>query len=272
LSESDGESRPLVLLVNRVLAERYFGGASPVGALVRVFRSADYVEDWRIVGVVDDIRQARLDQEPFPVVFADMRQVLAARARMPKDLQLGQGLSGFPTIVVRARDAWEPVAGDVHRIVREVDAAVSVDSIADLESLRFGSLVRPRFYAVLVGVFATIAVVLAAVGIYGVLSYSVVQRTHEIGIRMALGARRGTVLVDVLRRGLVLAVVGIAIGLAAAAGLTRYLSAMLYGLTPLDAATYAAVASTFIAVAALACYAPARLATKVDPAVALRCD
>lgn len=149
---------------------------------------------------------------------------------------------------------------------------MSVSSIADLESLRFGSLVRPRFYAVMVGIFAVIAAVLATVGIYGVLAYAVVQRTHEIGVRMALGARRRTVLTDVLRRGVLQALVGVVAGLAAAAGLTRYLSTMLYGLTPLDAGTYAAVALVFIGVAGLACYIPARRATKVDPLVALRCE
>lgn len=252
--------------------QRTFGARNPIGTLVRIFRSPDYVEGWRIVGVVDDVKQARLDQEAFPIVFADMRQVVAARDRMPKNLQVGQGLTGFPTIAVRVRVSWEAVASDVRSIVRDVDPAVSVDAIADLESLRFGSLVRPRFYAVLVGIFAAIAGTLAAIGLYAVLAYSVMQRTHEIGVRMALGARRGVVLAHVLRRGVLLTVVGVVIGLAGAAGLMRYLATMLYDLTPLDASTYATVALAFLGVAALACYVPARRATKVDPVVALRCE
>jgi putative ABC transport system permease protein len=143
---------------------------------------------------------------------------------------------------------------------------------ARLESLRSGSLVRPRFYAVLLGSFAAIAAVLAAVGLYGVLAYSVVLRTHEIGVRMALGANRRAVLAGVLRDGLTTTTFGVAVGLAGAAALTRSLSTMLFGLTALDAPTYVAVAVAFIAVAALASYIPARRATRVDPLIALRCE
>jgi len=147
-----------------------------------------------------------------------------------------------------------------------------VTAIADLESLRYGSLVRPRFYAVLLGSFAALAAVLAGVGIYGVLAFSVVQRTHEIGVRMALGARRHAVLAGVLREGLTVAALGVGLGLAGAAALTRYLSTMLFGLTPLDPTTYGGVAAVFMAVAGLACYIPARRATRVDPVRALRCE
>jgi predicted permease len=270
LGETDGASALPVCVVNRALVERYFGGADPIGTVARVFRSAEYVEDWQIVGVVDDLAQARLDQRPFPLLFADMRQTLAARARMPKDLRIGQGLSGFTTIAVRTHGPPSAIAGEIRSIVRSVDPAVNVDSIADLESLKYGSLVRPRFYAILVGIFAAIAGVLAAVGIYGVLAYAVVHRTQEIGIRMALGATARDVQADVLRRGLSPAILGVAVGLGAAALLTRSLSTMLYGLTPLDPRTYVGVAAAFMAVAALACYLPARRATQVDPLVALR--
>jgi putative ABC transport system permease protein len=272
LDDGDTGTQPLVFVVNRALARRYFGDRSPVGALVRVFRSPEYVENWRIVGVVEDLKQARLDQEPFPIVFADMRQVLAARERMPKNLQIGQGLSGFPTLAVRGRHSTATATAAARGVVREIDPGVGIDAVADLDSLRFGSLVRPRFYAVLVGVFAAIAAVLAIVGIYGVLAYVVEQRTHEIGVRMALGAPRATVLADVLRRGVLLAVLGAVLGLVVAAVATRYLSTMLYGLKPVDISTYMAVALAFVAVAALACYVPARRATKVDPLVALRCE
>ena len=147
-----------------------------------------------------------------------------------------------------------------------------MDSIADLESLRYGSLVRPRFYAVLVGMFAAIAGIIAAVGIYAVLAFAVVQRTHEIGVRMALGARRHAVLMEVLRRGVLVTVLGVGIGLAVAAALTGYLSTMLFGLSPLDMGTYAAVAFGLVALATLASYVPARRATMVDPVIALRCE
>jgi len=156
--------------------------------------------------------------------------------------------------------------------VREIDPAVGVGSVVDLETLRYGSLVRPRFYAVLVGIFAAVAGVIAAIGIYAVLAFTVAQRTHEIGVRMALGAHRGTVVAEVLRRGVLLTAFGLVLGLAIAAGLARYLSTMLYGLTPLDIGTYTAVALGLIAVAALASYVPARRATNVDPVIALRCE
>ena len=141
-----------------------------------------------------------------------------------------------------------------------------------MEQLVASSLTRQRFYAILLGIFAAIAAVLGAVGIYGVLAYVAGQRTQEIGIRMALGAERGAVLGLILRRGIVLMTIGITLGLAGAAGLNRYLSGMLFDLTPLDPATYAAVAVLFAAVALAASYLPARRATQVDPVVALRCD
>jgi predicted permease len=272
LNDGDTGAQTPVFVVNRALAQRYFSGRNPVGALVRIYRDANYAEDWQIVGVVDDMKQARLDQQAFPVLYADMRQVLAVRDRMPKNLQTGMPLSGFPTIAVRVKSSPQAIAAGVRQTVRGVDAAMNVDSIVDLESLRFGSLVRPRFYAVLVGLFATIAGAVAIVGIYGVLAYAVVQRTHEIGIRMALGADRRAVLTEVLRRGTAQALVGVVVGLAVAAAVTRYLSTMIYDLTPFDAATYAAVGVVFMAVAGLASYIPARRATKVDPLVALRTE
>ena len=131
---------------------------------------------------------------------------------------------------------------------------------------------RPRFYAVLVGLFGAIAGVIAAVGLYAVLAFAVVQRTHEIGVRMALGARRASVVAAVLRSGVMMASVGVTLGLAGAALLTRSLSTMLFGLSPLDAATYAGVAVLLIVVATLASAIPARRATRVDPMVALRCE
>ena len=272
LDESDGASQPWVMVVNRSLAQRYFPGQSPVNQLIRVFRSPGYFEDWRIVGVVDDLMQARVDEEPFPIVMVDLRQALAARQRMPKELQLGQALPGFPTFAVRAREDWAPIVADLGTIVRAVDPAIGVGSIADIESLRYGSLVRPRFYAVLVGLFAAIAGVIAGVGIYAVLAFTVIQRTREIGVRMALGACRSTILSDVLRHGVLLAILGVALGLAAAAGLARYLSTMLFGLGALDAGTYAGVALALLAIAALASVVPARRVTKVDPVIALRCE
>ena len=145
-----------------------------------------------------------------------------------------------------------------------------IDAIQPLEQLVANSVARQRFYAVMLGLFAIVAALLAAVGIYGVLAYAVVQRTQEIGVRMALGAQRGQVLTLVLWRGIALAAVGIGIGLAAAAAGTRYLQGLLFGVTPLDTGTFALTALGFVTVAALASYIPARRATRVDPMIALR--
>jgi putative ABC transport system permease protein len=134
------------------------------------------------------------------------------------------------------------------------------------------SIARPRLYAVLMGVFAGLAVALAAIGIYGVMAYGVAQRTREIGIRMALGAQRLEVLGLVVGQGLSLAGIGIVLGLGGAAGVTQYLEGMLFGITPLDPATFVVVSLLFAAVAALAAFVPARRATKIDPIIALRVE
>lgn len=263
LTEADGAAQPKVMLVNRSLVRRYFGDTSPVGTLVRLYRQGDTPETWQIAGVVDDLRQARLDEEPFPLMYLDIRQMLVGGRPGPQPF-------GIPSIAVRGALDAGAVATEARAIVRELDAGAGIDGVATLDYLLHGSLVRPRFYAVLTGVFALLAGVLAAVGIYGVLAYAVVQRTTEIGVRMALGAERSTVMRQVLRQGLLLAVVGVVVGTAAAIGASRYLEGMLYGVTPVDAPTYAVIAIAFTAVALVASYVPARRATRVDPVVALR--
>ena len=156
--------------------------------------------------------------------------------------------------------------------VRGLDAQASIVNMNTLNELLSNSLMRPRLYAVWLGIFAAIAVALAAIGIYGVLAYAVEARTREIGIRRALGAQVGHLLGLVLRQSLILTATGLAIGLAGAAALSRYLQGMLFGLTPLDPITYAGAAAGFVAVAALATYVPARRAIRIDPQVALRSE
>jgi putative ABC transport system permease protein len=155
-------------------------------------------------------------------------------------------------------------------VVRAVDRNAGVDALMPMERLIATSVARPRFYAVMLGTFAAVAGVLAAIGIYGVLGYAVLQRRQEIGIRMALGAQRSQVLGLVLRQGLTLAVIGIAAGVVGAAAGARLLQSMLFEVTPLDPPTFVAVSLLFAAVASLASYLPARRATRVDPTVALR--
>jgi putative ABC transport system permease protein len=219
------------------------------------------------------MRQSRLDAEPTPQIFIDYRQMLAlTQARKMPTAAQERVAFGFLSFFVRTDRDPATLMPAVRSLVNRIDSAAGIDVMLPMEQLVASSLTRQRFYAILLGLFAAIATGLGAIGIYGVLAYAVGQRTQEIGIRMALGAERGAVLRMVLRRGIVLAAIGIVLGLAGAAGLTRYLSGMLYDLTPLDPLTYAVVAILFAMVALVASYLPARRATQVDPVVALRHD
>jgi putative ABC transport system permease protein len=172
--------------------------------------------------------------------------------------------------VVRTAARPEALVPAVRNVVRGVEADATLFNVAPMEALVATTIARPRMYAVLLGVFAAIGAALALIGIYGVITYGVTQRTREIGIRMALGAQRREVLGLVLRHAMMLAATGVVAGLAGSRALARYLDGMLFGLTPLDPGTFAAVSVSFVLVVALAALAPARRATRVDPLVALR--
>jgi predicted permease len=268
----DDAGAPPVIIVNRTVVRRLFNNEDPVGRLVHMDGRMD-LPPQQIVGVVEDMRQSRLDAEPAPQMFVDYRQMLAMTQARKMPTAGQERLSfGFLSFFVRTDRDPATLMPAVRALVNRVDSAAGIDAMLPMEQLVASSLTRQRFYAILLGLFAVIAAVLAAIGIYGVLAYAVGQRTQEIGIRMALGAQRGAVLRMVLRNGIALAATGIVLGLAGAAGLTRYLSGMLYDLTPLDRPTYAAVAVLFTAVAVAASYLPARRATQVDPMTALRHD
>jgi putative ABC transport system permease protein len=203
----------------------------------------------------------------------DYRQVIALQERWgaPKGL-VDQLAFGFMSFAMRTRGDPADVIPAVRQAITRADPNAAIDAIMPLDRLVANSVARQRFYAVVLMVFACVSALLAAIGIYGVLAYAVVERTREIGVRMALGAGRRHVLTLVLGRGMMFAAIGIALGLAGAAAGTRYLQAMLYGITPLDLRTFASVALSFAAIAALASYVPARRATRVDPMVALRAE
>lgn len=256
---ADG-SDSAVILVNRAFVRQRLGGVSPIGHTARLsFGVPDHELVAEVVGVVDNVRQGGLDIEPYPQVFLGTSQAAASGIF---DIRSA-------TFVARTSDPAALMAG-AEPIVRELDKEARVENFMPLEQLVAESIRSPRFFGELSAAFAVIGVILAALGLYAVMSYTVTQRTREIGIRMALGAGRGSVLGMVLRQGAVLSLVGIALGLIAALAGSRSLEAMLFGIEPLDATTFGAVALGLFAVAMAATVLPARRASVVDPLVSLR--
>jgi putative ABC transport system permease protein len=270
LEPRDDASAPPVIVINRTLARLIFGSEDPVGRMVHVDGRMD-LPPQQIVGVVDDMRQGRLDQEPTPQYFVDYRQVLAlTQARQMPVAQQERLAFGFMSFVVRTDGDPARLMPTMRTLIARVDSNLGIDAMVPMEQLVASSLTRQRFYAAVMGVFAAIAVLLSAVGMYGVLAYAVAQRTREFGVRTALGATSRDVLALVLRQGLLLTSIGIGIGLAGAIALTRYIEGMLFDVKPLDPLTYVAVVALFAAVTSIASFVPARRATKIDPLTALR--
>jgi putative ABC transport system permease protein len=276
---TDTAGAPTVIVVNRMAARRLFGTDSPVGQMVDWYaggRAAppgrkETVLPAQVVGVVEDVRNTTPDREALPEIFVDFRQLLATQQKWGDSTQQQDTVSiGFLSFAVRTKSDPAAAIPGFGRAVHDVDPNAGIESIVPMERLVASNLARQRFYAVMLGVFAGVAAILAAIGIYGVLAYAVVQRTHEIGIRMALGAQRAQVLGLILRKGAMLTAAGIVLGLAGAAAGTRVLQDLLFGVTPLDPQTFIAVSLLFGLVATVASYLPARRATTVDPMVALR--
>jgi putative ABC transport system permease protein len=256
LDERDAKESPPVALVSETMARKLWPGRSPLGRRVKFPGSEKNQQPWRtVVGVVRDVKHYGLDRE-------DLMQMYLPESQFP---------TNFMTLVVRA-SSGDPAAllGSVRREVAAADRELAVFGVATMEQLLADSVALRRFSMLLLGVFACVAVALAGVGIYGVISYSVTQRTREIGVRVALGARPRDVLRLVLGRGLGLVSAGIALGLAGGLAATRVIEGLLFGVGARDPLTFAAVAALLAAVALAACLTPARRATKVDPMVALR--
>lgn len=268
------------IVVNRTVATRYFGGANAVGQTL-IWRTGaglnptlkPFDAPLQIVGVVEDIRQGRVATPAYAEIFMDYRQIRAIHERMnfPKG-RIEQISFGFMSFGVKTRNDPAGFIPSVRDLVRTIDSNASLDAIHTMDEMVGYSTARQRFYAVLLGIFAAVAGLLAAIGIYGVLAYAVVQRTQEIGVRMALGAERRQVMALILRRGFLVGAVGIGVGLAGAFAGARYMQSMLFGVEPRDPATFVTVAAAFAVIALVASYLPARRATRVDPMVALRVD
>jgi putative ABC transport system permease protein len=252
----DNESSPLVIIVNQSLARRDFPDEEPVGRRINTGATRpDGQPLWlEIVGVVGDVRSLELRSEPEPEIYMSYLQDPFA------------GMS----YVVRTSVEPEGLIPAVREAVRQVDRAQPVTDFREMGELIGEAAAQPRFNSLLLAIFAGLSLLLAAAGIYGVMSYGVTQRTREIGLRVALGAQRRDVLKLIVARGMGLTLVGVGAGLIASFGLTRLLRSLLFGVSAADPLTYAGVALLLTFVAFAACYIPARRATKVDPMVALR--
>jgi len=256
-SEADEDGKPRVAIIDESTARRYWGDRDPIGRRIRMGTGA-----WmRIVGIVKDIKQDGLDIDGIPHVYVSVNQEF--------DPSEGYVFRDF-SIVLRTSLATSALEPEIRHQVKSVDSTLPVYDVMSMNELLNGSLASRRFSAQLVGGFAALSLLLAAIGVYGVLAYMVGQRTREIGLRMALGATRENIVKLILRKGVVLAVVGVAAGVILSASAASMMASLLFGVSPHDPGIFLAVPLLLLAVAVLASYLPARRATKVDAMCALR--
>jgi putative ABC transport system permease protein len=248
-TEQEVSQSAKVVIISDLLVRQTFPNEDPLGK--RLIMSYGN-QAFEIIGIVGDIRHRALESEPVPAMYLPTYQ------------------TGWMNIVIRTKGDPIGLAAAVRKEVQGIDPDQPVADVKTMEQWLDTAVAAPRYRTGLIALFALVALILASTGIYGVMSYSVTQRTHEIGVRMALGAQRLDVLKLVVRQGMALVVVGVLLGLLAAIGLTRVMSSLLFGVTAKDPLTFAAVATVLTLVAFIACYLPARRATKVDPLVALR--
>jgi predicted permease len=255
VTEQDITNNTGAVVINDAMARRFWPGEDPIGKRISTATSNGQQTQWQtIVGVVGSVRHLGLDVEPRPEIYY----------HTTTNPPFG------PVIVIRTTGDPQRLISIARAKVRELDRNVAISNVNTMDKLVAQSVAQRRFGMFLVGIFAALALVLAVVGIYGVVSYTVAQRTNEIGVRMALGASATDVLKLVLRNGMTLALIGVGVGLAGAFAVTRLMVAVLFDVKPTDVATFATVSVGLIFVALLACYVPARRAMKVDPLVALR--
>jgi putative ABC transport system permease protein len=260
LTERDGKGAPPVAVINETMANRFFKDEEPIGKRILV-QEIVYAKPelgpeipWEVVGVIADEKIGGLDDTRSAGMY----------------VSYAQSTTTFMNLVVRGSVNPETLQQAIRHEVQQVDRDQPLTDFRTMEQIKTESVANNRLRTTLLGVFAGIALLLAAIGIYGVISYSVAQRTHEMGVRLALGASRGNILGLIIRNGMLLSGLGLAIGLAGAFGLTRLLTTLLFGVTPTDPVTMAGMAALLVTVALVACYFPARRATVVDPLVALR--
>jgi putative ABC transport system permease protein len=254
LADSDGASQPLVMDVSRTFAERYFHGENPIGRQIRIGGDDSKAAWIRVVGVVGDIRYGFLGSKEPPVLYIPYQQ----------------SAQGFGYMAIQTDGDPLTYAEAVRTQVAKVDPDMPVSDMRTLHKVVHDQLLGFSYVAVILTVLGIMALVMAAVGVYGVMAYSVTERTHEIGVRLALGARRGDVLRLVLTRGVFMTLIGLLIGVPVSWFLARFLSGILFGVSATDLATFSGITILMSATTLLACYMPARKAMRVDPMIALR--
>ncbi len=252
-SEQETKEMRHVVVVNEAFVRKHFSGQEPLGQRVTISMK-DENAPTEIIGVVGDTKHLGLDTEIEPMAYWPQPELV---------------YSGM-TFVIRTQGDAGSVIGAARNVIRNIDREQPIGEVSTMEGLLSKSLARSRFNATLLAVFSLVALVMAAVGIYGVMSYSVQQRTHEIGLRMALGAQQSDVLRLIVKQGIVLGLIGVVAGLAASFGLTRLIASLLFEVPATDVRTFAAVAGGLFLITLIACYLPARRAMRVDPLVALR--
>jgi putative ABC transport system permease protein len=255
-TDSDRSSSPLVAIINEAAARRYWPNENPIGQRVQIDGAS---APWRtVVGIIGDVRHAGLDEGAAPELYLPFGQIPYPNSTM--------------TLVIRTAGDPVPYTAAVRRALGELDPAIPLSRVATMNEVVTGSLGEPRFRALLVGAFACMGLALAAIGIYGVVSYLVSQRTREFGIRAAVGATKGDLLRLVLGHSSMLIAVGLAIGMLGSFALARVVRTVLFGVTPYDAVTFGGAAALAGAVGLIASYVPARRATQIDPWRAIRTD
>jgi putative ABC transport system permease protein len=252
--ERDVHGGPDVVIINQTMAQTFWPGQDPIGRRIRPGQS----DPWcTIIGMVEDVKNSGIDRPAGTEIYLPFRQPQGA---------------GFPVMyaVLRGRGDPHPLVGAVRQELSRLDPALPLAQVLLMDDVMSAAQSRPRFLTLLLGLFSGVALAIATVGIYGVISYSVARRSKEFGLRMALGAQQGDVLRLVMKQGAGLALLGVGAGLVAAFVLTRLMSSLLFGVTPTDPVTFASVSAILAGVALVACYVPARRATQVDPIQTLR--
>jgi predicted permease len=252
-TDADGPTSTPVVIVSQATARKFWGDADPLGRTL--VRSADRKTVFTVIGVVGDVRDTALNQESPALYYS-----LATRA------------AGLTDVVVRSDVPSAALLPAIRQKVHELDSELALANVRTMEEWVSTNAAQPRLNAILLGVFASVALLIAALGVYGMLAYSVNQRTREIGLRMALGAQPASVMRLVIGEGMKVGIVGIAVGLLGALATGRALVSLVYGVPVRDTTTYVGVALVLAAIALAACAIPARRASRVDPLVALRCE